>query len=1316
MRYLILLTTITFFFFRATAQTETTTWNGKTYYVYPHQQEARVNEYMFLQYAEYKEVIKRDDKNRKIVRTDLAPVDLEKEIGFVPPKAQNTKEKKQIDKILKEVIQKKPELFYRFNSEEEQNITPSLEPIPDGDYVQYYRDLPYLDNNILRFRNDVVAAVFTIKNGVPDGPAAWYGMQNTLLKTGHFAQGSRTGEWIFRRYEPNQDQFPKGTGKKDDLAVIQYVLTHDFIMDTLVEVYHYQSGLRSGAYSRSFRGNVYEEGFYKNDKESGTWSNYRNKVTFDPVDSLWTETDDVILVQRYTYPEKKVRGKGVIIRGDVIHPDFRGYMYDMPYYDQEEEYDPSKDTLKLEDEYPFAHRVNFDDFGEFFDILENENDDKGLELPEEAVNSYEGEEYEGYDGMRYYDSEYEMDMDMGGYNRDEYYIKGKSYTRQELIDSIGYQFQYDGVYEEYFANGQLRFRFEVKDGNLVSEDTVFWSNGQAANTVWFDETTREYTQHFFDYNGKLYKTLLFDENGKKLTEEIEEERGIVIDGLRYISDYDMGNITMDYSNEEGMKKGLTERTLILATRWVRDSAIASTVYFDPATATRELTVYNVLGDVVLKETAVFGDDYENVSVTSTRMYGPLRLETISNGAKSEYYYDWRFTPADEDSAHPMFDAMYFYGRYDLTSDEILYYGDQPFTGKLNWLHDGSKLSIAAKESSITLKVPSDFNADRLTEKALEKYYKKGKRSPLLQWYTTDYVHFSLKGSMLDFFPFSYRIYSPHDQIYDYGYEEYYEEEYYDYEDYEKNRKKRNKKKKKEPKSIVPYDRTMAGSYLNGKPQGEWLVKDQYGELTTRANYVDGALEGEATYYATEFPLSESEVENRNQYIERYHVFIFDTPPMKKTQYISAKRNYKNDILSGPSVEFNWKGDTTSYDFYREGYKQGPSFERNKLFYSIANYDAGGIAGISRTYLTVPGQDSILIFDLNFQNGALQGQSTTYHTNGLPAKRGFFFHGQPIDDYEAFDTLGFRYQYVKFQYNQPVEEKIWEENQLSVRYLFDWKDSIDFDVSDIKGSSSFERLAYDLGLIRDPYTQPYYGRPSLVNKTGIDYTITKYYPNDTVAREGKISKGKKVGHWNYYGYEGKALYEIDYADTILVINDSIRYKSKGVLTYLDENRQPTSKSYIIEKIEKYDCSHSDHNEERMLYTFWERDPSMKRINGYVKNYYDNGALMNEGEVVNGIPTGIWKLYDSDGQLNQVGTYVMGKRDGRWLKGDLSNMKNMSEICLNPNLENLEEIMAYQEKLLDVSVIYYHIGSVVKREYYGINMNNGDAPEGMYEEGY
>jgi antitoxin component YwqK of YwqJK toxin-antitoxin module len=738
-------------------------------------------------------------------------------------------------------------------------------------------------------------------------------------------------------------------------------------------------------------------------------------------------------------------------------------------------------------------------------------------------------------------------------------------------------------------------------------------------------------------------------------------------------------------------------------RWAADSAVSMTAYLDPETQVLDYTEYTVQNDAFYTEQVTFGEDYKTVNALAEMKVGPLRREIVKSGSLydiSQYGYLYR---KFSDSVNPQAYTQNWFMNYDVQSDAVLYANDKPFTGKVEIECEQQDYRLSVGKSTISLQLPIAAKEEKLVQKALRKYYRSGKHAPILELYNEDAAAYDrpTENALLLLRGID-EIFNIHSRNYDY-------EEYGEYDEYPYDEARKPGKKTEEP-----YDKSVSGAYLNGKPEGEWIVKDQFGRITKRVFYTKGELEGKATYYAVEHPLSEEVKTMRALMAEETNPAFYEDSPEKKTYYVARTQYYKNGMLNGPMTEYNWKGDTLSFTDFREGLAEGMSFERNKIFYTAAGYEYGNLDGISRTYMTLPGRDSILIFDLNFQNGALQGESRSYHTNGKLAKRGFFLGGEPIDDFEAFDTLGFKYQYVKFQFNQPVEEKIWEENQLSVRYLFNWQDSIPFNTRDIAGSSSFERLASDLGLIENSYATPYYGRPSLVDKTGIDYTITKYYPNDTIAREGKITKGKKTGHWSYFNYDGKALYEVDYTDTIIVLNDSIRFKSKGILTYLDDQRKPVSKSHIIEKIEKYDCSHSDHNEERMLYTFWERDTSVHRINGYTKNYYDNGAIQNEGYVENGLPTGVWKLYDSNGNLSQVGTYKSGKRDGRWLSGDLSNVKNMTEICLNPNLENLEEIMAYQEKLLDVSVIYYGMGTVLKREYYGINLNNGEAPENYYGE--
>jgi antitoxin component YwqK of YwqJK toxin-antitoxin module len=114
---------------------------------------------------------------------------------------------------------------------------------------------------------------------------------------------------------------------------------------------------------------------------------------------------------------------------------------------------------------------------------------------------------------------------------------------------------------------------------------------------------------------------------------------------------------------------------------------------------------------------------------------------------------------------------------------------------------------------------------------------------------------------------------------------------------------------------------------------------------------------------------------------------------------------------------------------------------------------------------------------------------------------------------------------------------------------------------------------------------------------------------------------------------------------------------------------------------------------------------------VKNYYDNGVLQNEGMMKNGLPTGVWKFYDPYGKLNLVGSYSSGKRNGRWLSGDLSKSKYIGDICLDPNLPNLEEELTRREKELEIKVINYNLGKVINSQNYDWDLNEVDP---LFEE--
>ncbi len=1264
-------------------QTEKVTIEGKSYHVYPHQQAVVGMQEYYMNFADRKEVIKRDDRNEKIVSISEEPVtELEKKTAIKFPKSY-----KKYLKDFEEILESYPYFMVTTDNTITVDPTPALVSLPDGDYVMFYRDIPYISKRVLRYKNDIVAAYFSIKNNMIEGQSTWFTPEGKMVKSGSYLNSEKTGTWRLLEYVQKFDENYTYNPKETIENRLQKA-----IYDTTKTTFTFLDGLKNGPFSIYENQELLTSGNFLADQASGSWEIYEFKttVTVDKKGKLIvTKGKEKVLIDRYTLRSDKKRGKSPIIRHSIIPYEFMN--------------DERNDSLILHNsitstalpgDYDQGYETEFPDFIYFLTVHNTETDN--IELPEENLTSYEGEE-EMYE-REYYEPE--MDFSEGAdYNPNEFYefVNGKRYKLNDLIDSMGYLYSYEGIVENYYQNGQLKYRFEVKDGTLLKEEPVYWDNGTIANEVVFISDSNKYVQRFYDYNGVLYYETWHDSKGNMTSSPPNKNYAfITINNKDYDRNY--GNPTIIYSEDKELKSGeMPEKLLLIEELFKVDSSLAKQVYFYPKIRTLHILQKNLMGDTVATEEVVFSEDYLNANAVKTWKFKNLELKTIQNGTLDEY---WKSTISDTIPLERF--AFYWEYKYSVEKDQELLVNGKPFTGTFKLTDKKGSFSVKASDQSIQLSLPNAKTDLKLYQAAVKSYLKSKKRNDLLLGYVSEFggssqLSHTITGMFSNLYGVFLALYERQEYNLD-GRSDAGDEEYYG---------------RNTPVIGLSEFTSVEGKYLNGKPEGIWTYKDQYGKVRSTIGYKDGEAHGDNLDYGVAMPKpkpkGDEEMYGYEDPLAKYQSY-----PLKKTYYLESKCSFKNGDLTGSYTTTSWQGDTLTYANFVEGAKEGLEFKRNKLFFSQSYYRNGYIDGNVKTYFTSPEKDSVLIFDLSFKNGALQGESVAYHSNGKLAKKGFFLSGQPIDDYEAFDTLGFKYQYVKFQYNQPIEEKIWEENELSVRYEFDWRDSIPFNFGDITTSSSIDQLIYQAGYSDYGLYEPYYGRPSLVNKAGIDYHITKYYPNDTIARIGSISKGIKTGCWKYFNYFGKKLMEVEYFDSIISINDSIKFKSKGIVYYLDENDNPLSKSWIIEKFEKYDCSHTDHNEERMLYCFWEKDSTQHRKNGYVKNYYDNGSIQNEGWVKNGLPTGIWKLYDVNGNLNQVGEYVLGKRNGRWLKGDLGSVKNMSEICLNPNLENLDAILSYQEKLLDVSVITYQIGKELKRKYYGINMNSGDAPEGYYGE--
>lgn len=1243
---------------------EQDTINGVVYYVYPFSNKvtthsnyylaaksARGEKYTYKQY--YIEMFgenydKRDYRKtkRRILKNALK-------------NKKYQKKNKHLNGKFKKAVRVNPYPLLEQRYSLESDIIPALSTIPDGKYVQYFSGFYPMDKKGRRTLNDKqVSGYFTIKNNMLEGEALWFNVKGDTLKKGRFEKGLKVGEWYLEVRKVGHS-----IGKEDAKLYIERGYPD---IDTSKEYINYYGGFKNGSYAFYINSaHPIMEGSYTDNIPSGKWTERaigyigtgKNKKRI---------RNNTIVTWEYT-----PANNGEVVRQTLV----RKRLISDPSYNMD------YDFLST---YPASFS-----FTKLYSI--NYPKELDVELEEEAMNSYEGEEYEEdyyedeyyegdyYDdyGDDYYDEDYSMHKNMVYDPKSERYI-----SKAKLMDSLGVIFKYQGVYEKRYPNGQLMVRYEFEKGKLKSEDTIFWDNGNPYDVVSFDTDSNQYIQKVFDYNGKLYNELVFDSIGEfvRVNFQPEKIKYVLLDGL-LAEDSDRGKFYF-YDKLDTLQYALTDSVLLFRSWFKQDSSLIYSRAFDPEEKELKFQMYAISGKSAIDAEIKFSDSYESWTGFKNYHLGDLTLNTSSSASLNSYV---------ETDTIPQRNVNEFNRIFDLTEDYVLKNNGTPFTGEMTVIINENDFSLTTGKN-VKIVLPRSFVMNKKLEKELVKYKKSGKSKYAVLFNTIDMSELEEDfGSNI----FSGLLGGFIGEYVDFPYSE-----YYDYEMQEKKYKE---------KEDSPFAKNISGYMLEGKPQGLWIITDQFGNVLCEVPFEKGMVHGVIKEYDNIYPKKFNDY-----YIDDN--FMNDSVPKKKTHYLYATSEYKNGIANGTFRQFNWLGEIQKQAKYKDGLQDGSSFERNNLAYTSLNFKDGALDGYIRTYLTLKGQDSILLFDLNFQNGLLQGESRSYHTNGTLAKRGFFLNGDAIDDYEAFDTLGFKYHYVKFLYSFPVEEKIWEENELSVRYEYDWRDSIYFQPSDITSTQSLDRILAQLGIGRDYYERPYYGRPSLVNKTRVDYQITKYYPNDTVARYGGVSSGKKVGCWKYYSYEGEFLYEVDYFDTILTINDSVQFKAKGILTDYNSAGEKISDSYIIEKFEKYDCSHTDHYEIRQLKTIWQGLDSMDRMNGYVKNFYDNGVIQNEGWMKNGLPTGVWKYYDPYGKLNQVGTYVLGKRDGRWLGGDLSKTKYLGDICLNPNLPNIEEELKYREKLLDIVITNYKMGKALNKEFYDVNMNNfNEEEEESFENG-
>lgn len=190
----------------------------------------------------------------------------------------------------------------------------------------------------------------------------------------------------------------------------------------------------------------------------------------------------------------------------------------------------------------------------------------------------------------------------------------------------------------------------------------------------------------------------------------------------------------------------------------------------------------------------------------------------------------------------------------------------------------------------------------------------------------------------------------------------------------------------------------------------------------------------------------------------------------------------------------------------------------------------------------------------------------------------------------------------------------------------------------------------------------------LNSEGVCGTLSLFHSNEQKLAQGELTSGVRTGAWSFWNEHGEKVEDNYYKnDTITV--DSIEHYSQGNYTLFNIKGDTIAKGKLLGEVDLYDCSSDlkirEYDRSYDVFISNNSDTLVKNGEGYVKFYDEFNLLQQEGGVSKGLKHSDWKMYDPNGNLNSVGKFYFGKKDGVWYEGDLRAIQYKDPDCFVHN---------------------------------------------------
>lgn len=407
-----------------------------------------------------------------------------------------------------------------------------------------------------------------------------------------------------------------------------------------------------------------------------------------------------------------------------------------------------------------------------------------------------------------------------------------------------------------------------------------------------------------------------------------------------------------------------------------------------------------------------------------------------------------------------------------------------------------------------------------------------------------------------------------------------------------------------------------GNRVDHELDGPWKFYDESGDIILEINYKSGKKEGPRKTYRDDEIIVES---FENDLKEGLTTFYYPDGTVKKTV------PFVNGLEHGNAFEYSDDGRIITLEEYRRG------FIINRE--NINRYGRNGLKQGRWKYFY---EDGSLKEEGSFRNDKKDGFFKTYDRNGNLLELTKFVDGEEVIDAPEVAKLEVITEYYETgviskvtSYKNGVAEGV------SREYAEDG--SIEKAVIYAGGNIIAEGIMDEEGNKEGPWEE-YYTEGGLRAKGSYTNNLKTgewvyYHENGVLEQKGIYDEeGRPVGKWLWY-YDNGNLWREEFF---------INGLQDGLVTEFDPNGNIISEGEYFEGLEegKWIYNRDNHRIEGSY------SAGMK--NGLWQHFYPNGQLSFEGRFINDNPNGIHIYYREDGNKKDEENYVMGRKEGNWIR--------------------------------------------------------------------